>query len=84
MDDSLLDPDVSVLQPKFFAPDPIRKDADAGPQGSEAQAVYAHFDNLDRQHVAWLSAADANWPGRRVDKGQRYVGMAELLVERVD
>src|SRR5207253_11482076 len=69
MDDPLLVADVSVLQPKFFAPDPIRENADTWPQGGEAQAVDAHLDDLDRWHVAWLSPANADWPGRRVDKG---------------
>jgi hypothetical protein len=84
MNDPLLDPNVSVLQPEFFASDPIRENANARPQRGEAQAVDAHFDNLDSQHVAWLSAADADGPGRRVNKGQPYVGMGELLVERMD
>ena len=84
MHDAVGDLDHPRLDAELLAPHPVRKDADAGPERGEAQALERHVDDLDAEHVAGLGAADLDRAGGPVDEGDGDVRWRQLLADMGD
>ena len=80
----LLDPNVSVLQPEFFAPDPIGENADAWPQRGEAQPWTPTSITSTVSMSPGLAPRTRIGPVAGLTKGSVMSEMAKLLVERMD